>query len=407
MIIFLALILLVIYTVVCMIGSIVKKRKTNWYSFFESLIYTTLAFIAAVISFFLPIFGLKMYTNDVLGLFVLGYFELYLLAAFLFVAILGTIIYLCMKKRLTDEPGGDNEGFFSKRFKKRLIIAAAVVLATGLIQELIYIIPYHVEEYNKEKNKNNEIVKMADYLNDKYDLALTKNDCICYFEEDYETHRGFLSVTNYNVPNYAVFDNGGEQIIATDREGFVSDNRQIKEFQSCLIDYFEELTGVRFSAVIIEKAYIGDRSGDDNVIGKVLQTKINQKITNDNKIDIIEDFMNEIFNEDCIALYFYLNRDGVTSGNIEDITSRLMMYCEKENLVKLNLYIAGEDEEISVIHSSRDFLDEEREFPADVSGYEYGYTAAEFKKYYCKATLNLNRGYDEQGRELEWTFKFQ
>ena len=110
--------------------------------------------------------------------------------------------------------------------------------------------------YNNVKKK--EINKMASFLNDKYNINIQESDCIYYREQDYTRHSDILgNGSTYNIPYITVFKNNNELITVVDRKGFISDNRQLRDLNDILINYYYQKTGIKFDYIEFNKSYGG------------------------------------------------------------------------------------------------------------------------------------------------------
>lgn len=282
---------------------------------------------------------------------------------------------------------------------KAIIILAGVALAF-IILVCGFFCYKNVLHQKEEINKYNvvryeEISRMAEFLNDKYDLDLQEKDCVYYREEDYTRHSDMMgNGTTYNIPYIAVFKNDNETITVTDRKGFISDNRQLKEINHFVADYYSRKTGINFDYVEFGKSYVGSWSGNDNVINTVLQTRFNKRITEDN----VEELINYILQESALSVTFYIKSSG---GNrealINDITGQLSYLKGNSNIEILEVY--GYDNELDIKHREIDFPEEQRDYGNSSDDYDDGY---KFGCYYVDTdstdftfslAMELERGY--------------
>lgn len=178
---------------------------------------------------------------------------------------------------------------------------------------------------------------MASFLNDKYNINIQESDCIYYREQDYTRHSDiFGNGSTYNIPYITVFKNNNELITVVDRKGFISDNRQLRDLNDILINYYYQKTGIKFDYIEFNKSYGGSWSGNDNIINAVLQTKFNTLITDKN----IEQFLEYILQESDLSISFYIKDN--SENNIEtlkyNITNELEYLREYDNIEIVKVY---------------------------------------------------------------------
>ncbi len=222
-----------------------------------------------------------------------------------------------------------------------------------------------INTYNNVKIK--EINKMANFLNKKYNINIQENDCIYYREQDYTRHSDILgNGTTYNIPFIAVFEIDNEQITVADRKGFISDNKQLKELNDIIINYYYKKTGIKFDYVEFGKSYIGSWSGNDNIINTVLQTKFNTLINDQN----IEQFINYILQEPDLCIKFYIKEDDKDNleKQIDNITQKLE-YLRNYALVE----VYGYDGLLTVKHKEIEFPKEHKNYGNLSEDYDDGY----------------------------------
>lgn len=256
--------------------------------------------------------------------------------------------------------------------------------------------------------RSQEISKMADFLNNKYSLNIQENDCIYYREQDYSRHSDVFGngYTNH-IPYLAVFQNNGEHITVADRKGFISDNRQLKEINTLLTNYYYEKTGISFDYIEFRKSYLGSTKGNDNIINTVLQTKFNTLIT----AETVEQFLELLLQESNLSVSFYIkagdenNRDSLN----QNIINGLEYLREYSNIEIVEVY--GYVGKLDIQHYEKEFPDEHMDYGNSGDDYDDGY---KFGCYYVDNTLNdfsfrlsmdLDRGYTTQGESLNgWKY---
>ena len=229
--------------------------------------------------------------------------------------------------------------------------------------------------YNNVRSK--EISKMANFLNEKYDMNIQESDCIYYREQDYTKHSDIFGndAIYYNIPYIAVFKRSNEKITVVDRKGFISDNRQLKELNNILANYYYQKTGIKFDFIGFNKTYVGKSMGNDNIINKILQTKFNGLITEQNA----EEFINCILQEEDLSITFYIK-----DNNMEYLKPYIT-----EKLDYLKSYTNVEDVKVYTYNGKLEISYKEIEFPNEHKYYgnsnEDYYDSYKFGCYYVDA----------------------
>ena len=264
-----------------------------------------------------------------------------------------------------------------------------------------------INTYNNVKSK--EISKMANFLNNKYNLNIQEKDCIYYREQDYTRHSDILgNGTTYNIPYIAVFETNNKKITVVDRKGFISDNKQLKDLNQFITDYYQEKTGINFEYVEFSKSYVGSWSGNDNIINTVLQTKFNKLITDKN----IEELINYILQESNLSITFYIKDTNESNRDVikESVTKNLNYLKEYPNVEVVNVY--GYNGDLDIKHIEIDFPEEHIDYGNSSDDYNDGY---KFGCYYVDSNSNnfafllamdLDRGYTTIGEEINgWKYR--
>lgn len=249
-----------------------------------------------------------------------------------------------------------------------------------------------------EKVKDEEIDKMVEFLNNKYSINLNADDCIFYDKSNYSRSSDVLGNTvTHNVPYSAMFRNGDDVITAYDRDGFISDNGQLKDLNQLLINYFQDKTGLVFDFIEFNKSYVGSPFSNDIVIGEVLQNKFNDLITDDN----IEQFVECLLSEPDLAINFYVRNSGDITSLKDSVVSQLDYLRNYSNIEVLKVY--GYNDLIvnhrGVVYFS-EFTDN-----TDISEFGCYYVDANLSSFAFYLSMDLDRGYTALGEPFNgWKF---
>lgn len=298
---------------------------------------------------------------------------------------------------------------------KKLIIAPFLIIMLVLFViciaiNLRYVIQEKWESMEYEETKKEEIYKMADFIKDKYNLDFEAKDCVYYREEDYSRHSDlFGNGTTYNIPYIAVFEHEKDRITVVDRNGMLSDNGQLDELNYYIGRYFEKRVGSNIDFVQIRKT--GNGNIEDDTINHILQSKFNEKLTEDN----INDFMKEVFKEENLEFIFYVKDSADREDLINRVTTKLGYLKDYHNIERVMVYIYNKEEELVVNSIEKEFNDEYEQYMTSDDYYddykfgyyyvpndfEYFYSDSEssvlkdekFNTFVASAYYNLDRGY--------------
>lgn len=399
-------VLQLIFNIYFLIMSIKTKDNKNWLILF-SLSISSLISVTLV--------GAYSLTNQYLDWNALGYLAIcfFALCAYLLLLIVNSIFKIVEVKK------NKKQSIIPKRLEKN-IKKRAIIIPLILITLLTLIVcgfdysKYvlhqrgEINTYNNVKNK--EIDKMANFLNDKYKMNIQESDCIYYREQDYTRHSDiFGNGSTYNIPYISVFKINNEQITVVDRKGFISDNRQLKDINDILINYYYQKTGIKFDYIEFNKSYGGSSTGNDNIINSVLQTKFNTLITDKN----IEQFLNYVLQESDLSISFYINDNSV--NDIEtlkyNIINELEYLRNYTNIEIIKVY--GYEGELAIKHKEIEFPNEHKDYGNSSDDYDDGY---KFGCYYIDSSstkftfsliMDLNRGYTSGTGELINGWKYR
>lgn len=384
-------ILLLIIHIYFLIKSAKKCDNKNWLTLFS----LNLSSIISVI-----LIGCYSLFNKYLSWNFFNYLFLCCVALCIYVFILViSLILKIIEVKKNEKQNIVKEKLHKNIIKKSILIPLILVLfLTFLICGIDYskYVLQQRGEINTYNNvKSEEISKMVNFLNNKYNMNIQESDCIYYREQDYTKHSDiFGSGLTYNIPYIAVFKTNNGKITVVDRKGFISDNNQLKDLNQFIIDYYQEKTGIKFDYIEFRKSYGGSWSGNDNIINSVLQTKFNKLITDKN----IEELINYILQEADLSITFYIKDDDNNREKlIDDITKKLDYLRNYSNIKNLKVY--GYDGKLSIKNKEIYFPNEHKNYGNSSDDYEDGY---KFGCYYIDSnltdftfslTMDLNRGY--------------
>ena len=399
-------VLQLIFNIYFLIKSIKKKDNKNWLILF-SLSISSLISVTLV--------GAYSLTNRYLGLDVLGYLAIcfFALCAYLLLLIVNSIFKIVEVKK------NKKQSIIPKRLEKN-IKKRAIIIPLILITLLTLIVcgfdysKYvlhqrgEINTYNNVKNK--EINKMANFLNDKYKMNIQESDCIYYREQDYTRHSGiFGNSFTYNIPYISVFKINNKRITVVDRKGFISDNRQLKDINDILINYYYQKTGIKFDYIEFNKSYGGSSTGNDNIINSVLQTKFNTLITDKN----IEQFLNYVLQESDLSISFYIKDNSVNDMETlkYNIINELEYLRNYTNIEIIKVY--GYEGELAINHEEIEFPNEHKDYGTSsddyYDGYKFGcyYIDSSSTKFTFSLIMDLDRGYTSGTGELINGWKYR
>lgn len=375
-----------------LIKSIKTKNNKNWFILFSLN-------ISCIISVIL--IGCYSLFNNYLGWDALDYLGLCFVALCIYVLLLIINSILKILQARKDK----KQNIISKKLDKNIIKKSIMFPAVITILLTIIICGFdyskcilqqrgEINTYNNVRRK--EINKMADFLNNKYNMDIKESDCVYYREQDYTRHSDiFGNGSTYNIPYIAVFKRDNEKITVVDRKDFISDNKQLKDLNDILLTYYQQKTGIQFDYIEFSKSYGGSFRGNDNIINTVLQTKFNVFITDEN----VEQFINCILQEPDLSITFYIKENSENNAEAlkDNITEKLDYLRDYSNIEILNVY--GYDKELVIKHKEIDFPDEHKGYGNSsedyYDGYKFGcyYIDSDSNHFTFLLSMDLNRGY--------------
>ena len=240
-----------------------------------------------------------------------------------------------------------------------------IPLAVGILMVAAIIAGfYFTSEYNERGTlesfasvKAKEIKSMSEYLNSKYGLNVSSEDVIYYLEKDTNKYSSYeLSYENADVPYYAIFKVGDEEIAVADRDGRLSDNRQLKEIDKLITNYFEDKTGNRFNYINFSLPNSDTASPciKYNAINKILQTEMSDLLTKDN----IDQFVEKLLNIDRLKIDFYIKDSAeVYPYEVAEHLSFLQNYT---NIDELSIWFYEDGDINYIIYDDLDKTDYEK-----------------------------------------------
>ncbi len=390
--------LLIIINVYFLIKAIKIKNNANWLKLFSLNIFSIVS-VVFVIYYTL--------SNQYLGWNFLEYLALCFVSLCIYIIIL--IISSILK--ILESNKNKKQNIIKEKLHKSVIIKSIIiplifvlVLTTVVcgIDYSKYVLQKRGEINTYNNVKNNEISKMASFLNDKYNMNINESDLIYYRKQDYTIHSDiFGNGSTYNIPYIAVFEVNNEKITVVDRKGFISDNKQLKDLNKLIVDYYQKQTGIKFDYIAFRKSYVGSWSGNDNIINIVLQTKFNKLITDKN----IEEFINYILEEKDLSIEFYIEEnDNNRDILIDSITKNLGYLKEYSNIKEIAVH--GYNGDLSIKNKEIEFPNEDKDYgnsSEDIhDSYKFGcyYVDPDFKNFTFSLIMDLDRGYDSERGEL-------
>ncbi len=394
-VLFLVLIIINIYF---LIKAIKIKNNANWLMLFSLNIFSIVSGV------FIIYYSLS---NQYLG----WNFLEYLLLGFVSLCIYIIILIISSIFKILESNKNKKQNIIKEKLHKGVIIKSItislifVLVLTTLVCGIDYS-KYVLQkrgEINTYNNvKNNEISKMASFLNDKYNMNINESDLIYYREQDYTRHSDiFGNGSTYNIPYIAVFEVNNEKITVVDRKGFISDNKQLKDLNKLIVDYYQNKTGIKFDYIEFRKSYVGSWSGNDNIINIVLQTKFNKLINDKN----IEEFINYILEEKDLSIKFYIEEnDNNRDILIDSITKNLGYLKEYSNIKEIEVY--GYNGDLNIKNKEISFPIEHKDYgnsSEDIDdSYKFGcyYVDPDFKSFTFSLIMDLDRGYDSMTGDL-------
>lgn len=403
---FILFVLQLIFNIYFLIMSIKTKDNKNWLILFSLNISSLISIV---------LIGGYSLTNKYLGWNAFGYLGICFLAlcAFLLLLFANSIF------KIVEVRKNKKQNIIVKTLDKNIKIKAIIIplMLITLSTLIVCTIDYYkyvlqqrgeINTYNNVKNK--EINKMANFLNDKYKMNIQESDCIYYREQDYTRHSDiFGNGSTYNIPYISVFKINNERITVVDRKGFISDNRQLKDINDILINYYYQKTGIKFDYIEFNKSYGGSSTGNDNIINSVLQTKFNTLITDKN----VEQFLNYVLQESDLSISFYIKDNSV--NDIEtlkyNIINELEYLRNYTNIEIIKVY--GYEGELAIKHEEIEFPNEHKDYGNSSDDYDDGY---KFGCYYIDSSSNkftfslimdLDRGYTSGTGELINGWKYR
>jgi hypothetical protein len=188
----------------------------------------------------------------------------------------------------------------------------------------------------KKASQTKQIDKMAQYLNDKYGYDVSADDCIYFREQDYGHHIKFIYKVKNNIPYIAIFENNGERITVTDRQGFLGDDGQLDEVSGLITEYFERLTDLP-----IEYVELKSKFENDKLVNEILHHEFNEKLTEKNIGQFVEHMANR---HDTVNALLYFKAEENLQSQLEEITSKLESIDELGLDGSIRFYITDMDE---------------------------------------------------------------
>ena len=241
----------------------------------------------------------------------------------------------------------------------------ALPILIGLIMIVAIVVGFYFKnQYDKRGTlesyasvKAKEIKAMADYLNAKYGLNVSSQDVIYYLEQDTNKYYTYgLSYETADIPYYVIFKVGSEEIAVADRDNRLSDNRQLKEIDKLIVDYFEDKTGISFNYInfSLPNSDIASPCIKYNAINKILQTEMSDLLTKNN-IDL---FVQKLLNIDRLEINFYI-QDSVKVYPYE-VAEHLSFLQDYTNIDELTIWFYDDGDINYIVYDNLDKTDYEK-----------------------------------------------
>lgn len=338
-----------------------------------------------------------------------------------FVILLAGIIFKIVEIRRLKKEEITRSKLERNLIKKRLITPfTAIVLLSVVIISIDFIV-HNIEVYTEKlsysQTKNEELKKMTDFVNHKYNTNFKITDCIYYREEDYSDHRDIFGMgKTYNIPYLGIFQNNMKKITVADRKGKLSDDGQLKELNFYIGNYFSKIVGKKIDFVQVKKAHNGNI--EDDTINFVIQEKFGDKLTEKN----MDNFMNIILKQEDLELLFYIKESWNIEELIREVTNKLNYLENYVNIERIVLYFYDKEEELIINKIQKIKEYGEHQYTKAVSSndyyddykFDYYYVPNNFEKFsldsddlnsykektnlfVAKASCILDRGYDDAG----------
>lgn len=356
------------------ISLLVKSIKTsdnaNWLTLFSSIGGS----ILSVVLFFL--YGFYNEGAWEWDLFFIAMFCLFVEIVICFIVLLIGIAFKIREKVKFKKEKISRNKIEKKLVKKFLAIPFLIIVLISVGGISIDFFICKIEVYLDRGIKQEELRKMADFVNEKYGMDFKENDCIYYRKEDYSRHEDILgNGKNYNIPYLGIFEKGKNRITVADRNGKLSDDGQLEELNGYIGNYFSKITGEKIDFVQVRKTGNGNTS--DDTINFVLQEKFGYKIIEEN----IDDFMEIVLKQEDLELLFYIKASDNMEKLLHNVTNKLNYLEKYMNIERLMIYFYDKEEELFIkkIQKIEDYGD--YEYTAAVTDEDY-YDDYKFDYYY-------------------------
>lgn len=285
--------------------------------------------------------------------------------------------------------------------KKVLKVLSIVLIIIILILMFVKGVNFlNKRKYEKEKEK--QIIKMVSYITSKYNIAITKNDCIYYKTEDYSFHSDLFGTgKNYNIPYVSIFKNGNDKITVINRKNVFSDNMQLEMINTYIGDYFGKIINHKVKFVEFKKVYNGNIK--DDTLNDYIQTDFNKFVDDSN----IDEFVEGILKKDDLKIIFYIKEEDNINLLIKDVTSKLNYLKDNENIKSIVFYIYDKNEELDITFYNAELDDDYYD------SYKFGHYIVnndiehyysekiEMNNFIYRGFFNLDRGYNAPQDETE------
>ncbi len=260
---------------------------------------------------------------------ILSFFAIIAAILYLIVLITGAIV------KVKAKPEG--KAFSGNSRIKPVVLAVIIISVLMCTAEAITdTVKVSVEESRYNKTKEEKIEELSAFLNEKYGFELTAQNCVYYTAQDYSTQEYFMGSHTYNIPFVAVFEQNGEYITASDRDGNFSDDYQIEEIGYLLGGH------LGFEFAVIRDIHNGNI--EDNLLTKVMQNSFGQKVTEDNAAELFD----EILKTEDLEIILYEKASDDLQMQTAKAYDKLTEIYALENVDRVALYLYDSAETLNV-----------------------------------------------------------
>lgn len=328
------IVLLAVIQVVYLIKAVRSKDNKNWLIFFTAVLSAFLCLMVLIVGY--PKFDSNNYTLEKILAPILAF------VLCLPILLIGIVTKITVKIINHFRHAEKNRRIDRSGVKKSLIL-----LSVSLVVALVLpVCRYTAQSIIYSNTKAKELNKIVGFINEKYSLDISPEDCTYYREEDYRKITDVWDPFSLEIPYIAVFENGEEKITVVDRKGVISDSRQISELNSYFSEYFSSVVGVDIDFVEIRRAY--GELDEQNLAARVIQTEFNEKITSENVEDLIRKMLAYEYEWASEKELIFYVKDGPDREQVIKSFEEKLSVPYRNNLRNVTVFFYNEDEELFV-----------------------------------------------------------